>query len=499
MEGLRQVVPEAGELLLQMQELAINFDLTSSAVVLAGVEPPSALSTEVTAIERSFARAVHAQSVEELVALLPTLPGPALFVLGTWRADKCTPSLTLQRLQAILAPGAWQHAARSVLVFPRANGYFGVHSPECAGPGMRCDPTAVELQAVLCALAPGMNQGVWRGTMRLYPEVTAPWAVRVPVAIPPANLWRKFTLDACMPGEPCEGEATGVVIGSSYIQVSSGGAGCRFPRPWPGLHAGTAPYASLRVRHCRFHHLYLFSPHTPNPHPHLQENVDIVLDSVSGLPTTVPRSGTAASEGRVVWTAEKIASFESIAKSRGKAYYDQVDVRLYAILDRHPISGKSVVIMGSVEPFYELVAMQFGAASVTTVEYGLRIVSDPRFEIITPAQLLASGRRFDVAFSILSLQDGLGRYNEPLDPEGDLKAMAFMKASVVKPGGALVLAMPSGGDFIEFNAHRVYGRLRFPLLTKGWKLVDSEDFSEGIWAKGGGWQVQPVYYLENTA
>ena len=236
MEGYRQVVPEAGELLLQVQELAINFDLTSSTVVLAGVEPPSALSTEVTAIERSFARAVHAQSLEELAALLPTLPGPALFVLGTWRADKCTPSLTLQRLQAILTPGAWKHAARSVLVFPRANGYFGVDSPECAGPGVRCDPTALELQAVLCALAPGMNQGMWRGTMRLYPEVTAPWAVRVPVAIPPANLWRKFTLDACMAGEPCEGEATGVGIGSFYIQVRAGAQAATLP-PVPGLHA----------------------------------------------------------------------------------------------------------------------------------------------------------------------------------------------------------------------------------------------------------------------
>ena len=261
------------------------------------------------------------------------------------------------------------------------------------------------------------------------------------------------------------------------------------------FHPESAPFCVLTS------HRHL-TPTPPPLHAHdnLQENVDIVLDPVSGLPTTAPRSGTAASEGRVEWTAEKIAAFESIAKSRGKAYYDPVDVRLYAVLDRHPIRGKSVVIMGSLEPFYELVAMQFGAASVTTVEYGSRIVTDPRFEIITPAQLLASGRRFDVAFSISSFEhDGLGRYGDPLDPEGDLKAMAYMKASVVKPGGALVLAMPSGGDFVEFNAHRIYGRLRFPLLTKGWKLVDSEDFSEGIWGNGGGWQVQPVYYLENTA
>jgi hypothetical protein len=271
MEGYRQVVPEAGELLAQVQELAINFGLTTGTVVLAGMEPASALSAEVSSIERSFARAVHAQAPGELAALLPTLPGPALFVLGTWRADKCTPSLTLARLQAIFAPGAWAHAAGSVLLFPRANGYFGVESPECAGPGMRCDPTALELQAVLCALAPGMNQGMWRGTMRLYPEVAAPWAVRVPVAIPPANLWRKFTLETCTPGEACEGEARGVGIGSFYIQVRVGGRGggrgglacccclllpCAPPRTapsppqahWPALPAATRAHTHTRTR-----------------------------------------------------------------------------------------------------------------------------------------------------------------------------------------------------------------------------------------------------------
>jgi hypothetical protein len=50
---------------------------------------------------------------------------------------------------------------------------------------------------------------------------------------------------------------------------------------------------------------------------------------------------------------------------------------------------------------------------------------------------------------------------------------------------------------LRFNAHRIYGRLRFPLFTKGWKLEDSEAFSEDIWGNGGGWQVQPVYYLIN--
>ena len=76
-----------------------------------------------------------------------------------------------------------------------------------------------------------------------------------------------------------------------------------------------------------------------------------------------------------------------MAQARGEAYYGPVDSRLYKMLDKHPIKGLSVVIMGSLEPFYELVAMTFGAKSVTTVEYGVRTVTDPRFEVITPAAL----------------------------------------------------------------------------------------------------------------
>jgi SAM-dependent methyltransferase len=50
---------------------------------------------------------------------------------------------------------------------------------------------------------------------------------------------------------------------------------------------------------------------------------------------------------------------------------------------------------------------------------------------------------------------GLGRYGEPLDPDGDLKAMHELQR-VVAPGGALLLVVPVGRPRIQFNAHRVY-------------------------------------------
>ncbi|GEO12123.1 DUF268 domain-containing protein [Segetibacter aerophilus] len=50
---------------------------------------------------------------------------------------------------------------------------------------------------------------------------------------------------------------------------------------------------------------------------------------------------------------------------------------------------------------------------------------------------------------------GLGRYGDPLDPKGDLKAISELKR-IVKPGGDLLFATPVGRSRIEFNAHRIY-------------------------------------------
>lgn len=50
---------------------------------------------------------------------------------------------------------------------------------------------------------------------------------------------------------------------------------------------------------------------------------------------------------------------------------------------------------------------------------------------------------------------GLGRYGDPIDPEGDLKAIQELKR-VVAPGGSLIVVVPVGAPRIEFNAHRIY-------------------------------------------
>ena len=50
---------------------------------------------------------------------------------------------------------------------------------------------------------------------------------------------------------------------------------------------------------------------------------------------------------------------------------------------------------------------------------------------------------------------GLGRYGDPLDPDGDLKAIKELQR-VLAPGGSLLFVVPVGKPMIQFNAHRIY-------------------------------------------
>lgn len=50
---------------------------------------------------------------------------------------------------------------------------------------------------------------------------------------------------------------------------------------------------------------------------------------------------------------------------------------------------------------------------------------------------------------------GLGRYGDPLDPEGSYKALSELQR-VLAPKGRLYLSLPVGRERVCFNAHRVF-------------------------------------------
>jgi hypothetical protein len=66
---------------------------------------------------------------------------------------------------------------------------------------------------------------------------------------------------------------------------------------------------------------------------------------------------------------------------------------------------------------------------------------------------------------------GLGRYGDPIDPSGDLKAINELKR-VTKPGGDLLFVTPVGRSRIEFNAHRIYSYQQVLEYFSPFKLIE---------------------------
>lgn len=178
------------------------------------------------------------------------------------------------------------------------------------------------------------------------------------------------------------------------------------------------------------------------------------------------------------------------------AHYGITDLWLYQALEKYPICGKDVAIVGSTTPWYESVVIAYGGRP-TTIEYNKIVTDDDRFTPMTVTEFNQNPRKFDIILSISSIEhDGLGRYGDPVNPTADLEFMAMAKDKLLKEDGAMILAVPIGRDCLYWNANRVYGRLRLPLLLKGWNAIDTFGFTEAEFiGKLGNYAYQPVFYL----
>lgn len=66
---------------------------------------------------------------------------------------------------------------------------------------------------------------------------------------------------------------------------------------------------------------------------------------------------------------------------------------------------------------------------------------------------------------------GLGRYGDPLDPEGSRKA-ALELERVMAPGGTLLLSTPVGRPRTMFNAHRIHSPAQVRAMFPNLELVE---------------------------
>jgi len=205
---------------------------------------------------------------------------------------------------------------------------------------------------------------------------------------------------------------------------------------------------------------------------------------------------TYSSEHAKFYSKETIdANIQRIQK-RKEGYYGVTDTWLYEALKTFPIQGKEVAIIGSALPWYESIVIAFGGHP-TTIEYNALITDDPRLTVMTVDEYNQNPKKFDVILSISSIEhDGLGRYGDPINPNGDLEFMSMAKNKLLKETGHMILAVPIGQDVLYWNAHRVYGRLRFPLLVKEWNIVRNFGLRPNAFSgRFGDYTHQPIFYL----
>ena len=168
---------------------------------------------------------------------------------------------------------------------------------------------------------------------------------------------------------------------------------------------------------------------------------------------------------------ETFEKFLVMAKNRKENYYGATDSWLYQALDKYPISDKNVCIFGSACPWYEAIAVTFGAKKCTVIEYSDRPSFHESIEYKKNDDLIDG--EFSVGFSISSFEHyGLGRYGDPINPIGDLEIMQKAK-KIISKNGLLFLGIPIGKDFLHFNVGRIYGMTRILLLMEEWKLIES--------------------------
>lgn len=132
--------------------------------------------------------------------------------------------------------------------------------------------------------------------------------------------------------------------------------------------------------------------------------------------------------------------------------------------DQHVDIGSSVLTMSVLSAF----------VNTTFVDYRPLKVSLPGLTSI-------AGNILDLPFdddSVPSLSClhviehiGLGRYGDPIDPEGSIKAADELQR-IVSSGGKLFLSLPVGRERICFNAHRVHAPETVVKMFSKLKLID---------------------------
>jgi len=182
-------------------------------------------------------------------------------------------------------------------------------------------------------------------------------------------------------------------------------------------------------------------------------------------------------------------------KNKTFKYYEKNINSFYAVFEKYNLKGKSVLIWGLAGLNCEAMALWQGAEHVYVVDYNKPICEHNKITVMNHEELAKSGIETDVAISFSSFEhDGLGRYGDPLNPNGDLEAMQTAR-KFLKDDGYMLFGVPQGDDCLVWNAHRIYGEKRLPLLLNGWHVEAIFEQESPIGKPLGTYNIQPLMVL----
>jgi hypothetical protein len=148
--------------------------------------------------------------------------------------------------------------------------------------------------------------------------------------------------------------------------------------------------------------------------------------------------------------------------------YHGASLMLLKAFELHNIRNKKIAVIGSISPWIEVILLQLDN-DVTTVEYNVPTLETNQLKCTSYWDFQKSDEKYDCIVTYSSIEhSGLGRYGDPLDPNGDITCMKDIRNHLIDHG-ILIWGAPVGQDAVVWNAHRIYGKIRLPLIFDGFE------------------------------
>jgi hypothetical protein len=105
--------------------------------------------------------------------------------------------------------------------------------------------------------------------------------------------------------------------------------------------------------------------------------------------------------------------------------------------------------------------------------------------------------KYDIIISYSSIEhDGLGRYGDPINPNGDIDA-CIESYTMLNDNGYFICGIPIGYGCIEGNFHRIYNKKRidklFSLFSQFVGSINNTNYDNTLDFTGNNWKNQPIF------